>query len=584
VEAALGSFRSAAARFDLVPIEEGWAHHGPPGDQVHGVGLRDATFRSPWWGHCSGSSVATTFDPAGCLVGAYGEMLESVSCDFWYPDWLPSLPEITPVWDEQEVSAERCAPTLPAASGVRRCVEACAATAELRVHPYRSVADPAEVILFPRELGLEVCGRNNGAGVGTEPAEAIVTGLLEIFERYAVEKFALGTEGFPRIDPQVFASTRAGRIAEHLRGEGCETHYVDMSLGGRLPVVGVLLVRPAEGAMSIAVAGSHSLHGAVEHCLREMLSDEFYRDPLVGWPPGASGDDAARAWSRSGFTLGWGGRLDHVDFAGAYSDVFRGAFVEGIADNHELLRRCIGVSRTFGAEVHARDCSILGVPSFHVYAGVLSDNMFVAHEGVMSAARNAELLVAVSRDRWRRDYLPLLARCREGDLEGWTVLRGLLDNPFVGFPDDEDVCDYFNWPVTSPEGSPALASDRRGVALTTLVAGLAYHAGDFSSAAALWRRPKAIRPVHHALVGHYLDLAVRTSSVSAARATFEGAMGPVRLADVERELAVESLIRIPLRPGAPEVSTVEERWRRFRSKIYPARGAWRAEPFALRAI
>jgi hypothetical protein len=460
-------------------------------------------------------------------------------------------------------------------------VEAAPTSSEYRVHAYARVDDPEDTILFPREIGLEVCGRNNGAGVGSEPAEAVVTGLLEIFERYAVEKFALGTERFPLIDPKVLANARAGRIADFLTSQGCETHFVDMSLGGHLPVVGVLLIRPRSDAMSIAVAGSHNLEEAVEHGLREALSDDFYRDRLIGWPETRKEDDRARAWSRSGFTLGWGGSLDFIDFARGYSRAYEAAFDATVADNQALLRRCLTIARGFGSEVYARDCSVLGVPAFHVYASVLSDNMFVAHEGLMSEARNAALLNAISRDRWLRDYLPVLDQCHSGTFDNWRTLYALLDNPFVGFPDDEDVCDYFGWPVTTPEGSSPLASDRRGVALSTLVAGLAYHAGEYATALALWRQPKSLRGPDHEIVAHYLELTAKLGTLPAAKEVFGAALGASRLADVERALSVESLVRLPTGEGDPAVVETTKRWSHLRKMIYPGAGQWRAKPFEL---
>jgi len=568
-----------AAKLDLCPVQHAWATNGPAHDAISSVQFRDPVFCSPWWGHATGSCIGDTFDPAACLTGAYGEMIENVSCDLWYPDWLACRREITPLWDEDVVSTEQCAETLPRSSGLRHTVESNPPTARHRVHPYINVTNPADRILFPREIGLEVAGRNNGGAVGSEPCEAIITALFEIFERYVLGKFALRTERFPLINPNVFQSQRAGQIATFLKANGYETLYLDMTLGGRLPVAGVLLLNPKLDVMSLAVAGSHCLQQAVVHCLREMLSDEYYRDCLVGWPLVSNETEIVRAWSRSGFTVGWGGSLAQIDFARGYSEKYKDAFDEPARDNVELLRRGVTICRDFGAEVYARNCSILGVSAFHVYASVLSENLFVAHEGLLPTDENARAVAAVSRDRWLHDYLPILDQCSGGQFGAWTSLRRLLDNPFVGYPEDEDVCDYFNWPVAPACDASAPTSEYRGVSLVTLVAGLAYHAGDVAQAAALWRRAKKLKRPMHDLVGHFLDLAASSRGLSVAKRHFAAAFGESRLGDVEREISVASLIRIPLRPGDTDI---ERRWQCFRDRIYPRRGEWRAEPFELR--
>jgi hypothetical protein len=567
------------ANLDIHPLRHAWAKYGPTRDAIYNVSFRDSLFCSPWWGHASGSCVGGTFDPSACLAGAYGELIENVSCDLWYPDWLPCKREITPLWDEDFVSAEQCAHNLPPGSGVRHTVEASSPGILHRVHPYANITNSTDKILVPREIGLEVFGRNNGAAAGSDPCEAIVTGLFEIFERYALGKFALRTERFPLIDPKVFAGERAGRIATYLMADGYETLYLDMSLGGRLPVVGVLLFNPKLDVMSLAAAGHYRLQHAIEHCLREMLSDDYYRDRLIGWPPSSEATEIVRLWTRSGFTVGWGGSLAQIDFARGYSKDYKCAFQERAHDNFDLLRRGVQISRKFGSEVYARNCSILGVSSFHVYTSVLSDNSFVAHEGLLSRDENACALAAVCRNRWLHDYLPILDQCLAGDFQGWTTLRGLLDNPFIGYADDEDVCDYFNWPIAPDHRPDDSTPEYRGVSLSTLVAGLAYHAGDFVQAATIWPRARSLKRPSHEMVGHFLDLTANLLEVPVAKRYFGAAFGESKLAEVERQLSMISLIRIPLETSDTDI---KDRWQRFRDNTYPRQGQWRAAPFEFR--
>jgi hypothetical protein len=573
----LRRLRAVATRFDICPMES-WAKRELAEQAIYSIQLRDPLFSSPWWGHATGSHIAGALDAAACLTGAYGEMIENVSCDIWYPDWLSCQREITPLWDEDLLSTEDCAETLPPGSGVRRTIEARPPADRHRVHAYVNVTDPEDRILYPREIGLEVAGRNNGGAVGCKPCEAIVTSLLEIFERYVLGKFALRSERFPLINPNVFSNMRAGRIATSLKTEGYETLYLDMSLGGRLPVIGVLLLNPVTDVMSLAVAGSHSLEDAVEHCFREMLSDEYYHDRLIGWPLGSDSTEIIRAWARSGFTVGWGGSVAQVDFSRGYSDHYKDVFCVRTQDNFELLRRGVATCRGFGSEVYARDCSILGVSAFHVYVSVLSENLFVAAEGLMSAEENAEALATITRDRWLHDYLPILDQCSAGDFSSWRTLRSLLPNPFLGYPQDEDICDYFGWPVAPTPSTAGATREYRGVSLVSLIAGLAYHAGDFVDAAALWREARALKHPAHEMISHFLELIASRPNLCTAKRDFLAAFGESRLAQVEHELSLASLINIPLRPGELDI---ERRWQCFRDRIYPRRKQWQAQPFQL---
>ncbi len=121
LEQALRTFSGAAAAHGLHPAQE--VGSKPCGAIAIGrVVFRDTAFSSPWWGHASGSQAGDVTMPAA-LVGAYGEMIENVSCDTWYPDWLPCRREIAPLWDEQRVTLERCAETLLPGSGLRATME-----------------------------------------------------------------------------------------------------------------------------------------------------------------------------------------------------------------------------------------------------------------------------------------------------------------------------------------------------------------------------------------------------------------------------------------------------------------------------
>lgn len=560
---ALSAFSAITAGHGLHPIlGVQTARYG--GTYVSKVDLQDPVFCSPWWGHASGSQLGGQTNLSACLASAYGELIENVSCDLWYPDWLSCRRDVQAARDEQRVSLDECLATLPPKTGLRETMEMVSSRVLHRVHPYVSVTNPDTVLLFPREIGLEVVGRNNGAAVGLERTEAIVAALLEIFERHVARKLTLRTETFPLIDPAIFQTGAVADIVAKLEQDDSRTFFVDMTLGGRLPVLGVLIINGSHGRLSAAIAGGDQPQSAVEHCLREMLCDDYYQASVFGFDTNADAADVLRTWSRCGFSVGWGGSLEQIAFHKPYSTKFLTAFQHGAADAHDLLKWCLNICQCFGADIYVRDCATLGIPAVHVYADHLSEYSFVAHEGLMSVRDNAQSLAQISRDRWLHHYLPLLDRCMAGDSGASEELGAVLDNPFAGFPDVEDVCDYFSWPV-STELDSRLDKTYRGVSLTRLVAGLRYHAADFEQAAALWRRAEGSDGALATSVGHLLELAARLQSLTQAKNQFTSAFGEVRLERVEHALSLDSLLKIPLVAGSTEI---EAHWQDLRSRLY----------------
>ena len=143
------------------------------------------------------------------------------------------------------------------------------------------------------------------------------------------------------------------RLATFLEAQGYEVLFVELSLGGPLPVVGLLLFHAATDTVVFSAAASHRVDVALEHCIGEMFANEFYRGGALGWATSVAADDLVRRWARSGFTGGWGCSLAQLDFTASYSTAYKGVSREKETDNTALLKHGIAVTRTVGSEVYS---------------------------------------------------------------------------------------------------------------------------------------------------------------------------------------------------------------------------------------
>ena len=135
---------------------------------------------------------------------------------------------------------------------------------------------------------------SNGMSAGNTRNEARVQGLSEIFERFAKSKIIAEAISLPIIPtdvinryPEVLAAI------ETLENEGFPLYCFDASLGGKFPVICVVLFNPQNGT-SYASFGAHPNFGvALERTVTELLQGRSLKDLDVFSPPSFDNDDVA---------------------------------------------------------------------------------------------------------------------------------------------------------------------------------------------------------------------------------------------------------------------------------------------------
>ncbi len=256
---------------------------------------------------------------------------------------------------------------------------------------------------FPIELAYRT-SVSNGMCAGNTYEEAILHGVCEVFERYAVKKIYTDELTPPTVPLEVFQGTRIfDQIMAMQQYGGLNVIIKDCSMGMGLPVMGVMVVDRQNHSYTFNLGGDPSPVTAVERCLTEMWQGganiHFYpfdlsRDPFA---PSVDNDgqitrtreqnkkkhffqnlyQGRGAWPNSIFG-------DEPDYP------FEG-FPEGTCrSDKEDLDIMVDKVKQLGYELLVRDVSFMGFPSFLVYIPGMSSGKFHYDRETLFAMQEVE--------------------------------------------------------------------------------------------------------------------------------------------------------------------------------------------------
>lgn len=127
---------------------------------------------------------------------------------------------------------------------------------------------------------------SNGMSAGNTANEARVQGLSEVFERYVKNKIIAEAISLPQIPEQVLAQYPSiqASIAK-LEEEGFPIYAFDASLGGKYPVICVVLLNPKNGTCFASFGAHPNFQVALERTVTELLQGRSLNDLDVFAPP-----------------------------------------------------------------------------------------------------------------------------------------------------------------------------------------------------------------------------------------------------------------------------------------------------------
>lgn len=254
---------------------------------------------------------------------------------------------------------------------------------ELVCIPYFD-AETKETIMLPHEL-LKLRLGSNGMCAGNTPKEAIIQGICEIFERFAMTNIGRKELTPPTISKEYFKGHEIYDRMTLLESENdCQIIIKDCSLGIGLPVLAALIINNKTHEYFFHLGSDTSPVTALERCFTEIyqglnskeikaksrkihLTRDIYsngyqdrekvkydehmnniRDGIGNWPQSILGDEPS--WVFDGFN-----------------------YTESTSDDRDF-EYLLEIIKTMNKNVYVRDMSHLGFPTYFVYIPGLSEH------------------------------------------------------------------------------------------------------------------------------------------------------------------------------------------------------------------
>ncbi|MFP1798715.1 30S ribosomal protein S12 methylthiotransferase accessory factor YcaO [Lonsdalea quercina] len=270
---------------------------------------------------------------------------------------------------------------------------------------------------------------SNGMSAGNSANEARVQGLSEVFERYVKNRIIAEAISLPKIPADVLS--RYPGVVEAittLEQEGFPIFAFDASLGGKYPVICVVLFNPANGTC-FASFGAHPNFGvALERTVTELLQGRGLKDLDVFTPPTFDNDEVAEHTNLethfidSSGLISWDLFKDESDYAFSDWD-FSGTTEQEFATLMDIFR-------TEDAEVYIADYEHLSVYACRILVPGISDiypaeDLLLANNS-MGAHLRETLLTLPDSQLEQEEYLGLLQQLDDEGLDDFTRVRELL--------------------------------------------------------------------------------------------------------------------------------------------------------------
>ncbi|NBI13111.1 30S ribosomal protein S12 methylthiotransferase accessory factor YcaO [[Haemophilus] felis] len=135
---------------------------------------------------------------------------------------------------------------------------------------------------------------SNGMSAGNSKFEARVQGLSEVFERYIKNRIIAEAISLPMIPEEVMQSYPSIKESiTKLESEGFPILAYDASLGGKYPVICVILLNPTNGTCFASFGAHPNFQVALERTVTELLQGRSLKDLDVFTPPSFNNEDVA---------------------------------------------------------------------------------------------------------------------------------------------------------------------------------------------------------------------------------------------------------------------------------------------------
>lgn len=293
--------------------------------------------------------------------------------------------------------------------------------------PFISQSDQ-KIVYVPVNLIANLYA-SNGMSAGNTRNEARVQGLSEIFERFVKNKIIAEAMSLPTIPEEVihrYPSVLAS--IESLENEGFPIYCFDASLGGKYPVICVVLFNPKNGTC-YASFGAHPNFGvALERTVTELLQGRSLKDLDVFSPPSFDNDEIADLSNLE---------THFIDSSGLISwDLFKKQADYEFVDwdfsgtTEQEFNNLMAIFHEQNTEVLIMDYEHLGVYACRILAVGMSEiyppeDLLIANNNMAIHLRDLIMSLPVKKYS-AEQYLAIIEQLDEEGLDDFARIRELL--------------------------------------------------------------------------------------------------------------------------------------------------------------
>ena len=214
---------------------------------------------------------------------------------------------------------------------------------------------------------------SNGMSAGNSQFEARVQGLSEVFERYVKNKIIAEAISLPLIPQEVMARYPSIQAAiDKLEQEGFPILAYDASLGGKYPVICVILLNPTNGTCFASFGAHPKFQVALERTVTELLQGRSLKDLDVFSPPSFNNDDVAEHANLETHFIDSSGLISWDLFKDTPDYEFADWNFSG-KDTHEEYDNLMAIFRAEKKDVYIMDYNHLGVYACRIVVPGMSD-------------------------------------------------------------------------------------------------------------------------------------------------------------------------------------------------------------------
>ena len=214
---------------------------------------------------------------------------------------------------------------------------------------------------------------SNGMSAGNSQFEARVQGLSEVFERYVKNKIIAEAISLPLIPQEVMARYPSIQAAiDKLEQEGFPILAYDASLGGKYPVICVILLNPTNGTCFASFGAHPKFQVALERTVTELLQGRSLKDLDVFSPPSFNNDDVAEHANLETHFIDSSGLISWDLFKDTPDYEFADWNFSG-KDTHEEYDNLMAIFRAEKKDVYIMDYNHLGVYTCRIIVPGMSD-------------------------------------------------------------------------------------------------------------------------------------------------------------------------------------------------------------------